>query len=41
MTMRIRSATYAIGSADDEAGLDTNHPPVYRISIIYLSIIVK
>src|SRR5439155_11709407 len=42
-TMRIRSTTYAIGSAaDEEAGLDMNyHRLSYRISINYLSIVVK
>src|SRR5207245_6778806 len=43
MTMRIRSTTYAIGSAaDDEAGLDMIHYLlVYRMSINYLSTVVK
>jgi hypothetical protein len=41
--MRIRSTAYAIGSAaDDEAGLDMiHHLLAYRISIIYLSTVVK
>jgi hypothetical protein len=42
-TMRIRSTRCAIGSAgDDEVGPDmVNYRLIYRISITYLSTIVK
>src|SRR5439155_8230926 len=41
-TMRIRSTTYAIGRAAEEADFDMiRYPPKYRISIHYLSNIVK
>ena len=41
-TMRIRSTTWAIGrAAEDELASTWSSPSLYRISICYLSIIVK
>ncbi len=41
-TIKIRKTPYATGVApDDKAGFDITPPPIYRLSINYLSIIVK